>query len=73
MKFFTSWFDTSNRNILSLKCSLMAFWDIETEGCGYLGMQGLWKVKAGGAYTLNTTSVVTARSTIRSLSEKTES
>jgi large subunit ribosomal protein L37Ae len=40
---------------------------------------GIWnckdcgKVKAGGAYTLNTASAVTVRSTIRRLREQTES
>ncbi|TXG64016.1 hypothetical protein EZV62_011010 [Acer yangbiense] len=37
------------------------------------GCKDCGKVKTGGAYTLNTASAVTVRSTIRSLSEKTES
>nr|ACG37314.1 metallothionein-like protein type 2 [Zea mays] len=39
----------------------------ENGGCKYCG-----KVKAGGAYTMNTASAVTVRSTIRRLREQTE-
>ncbi|KAK1556351.1 hypothetical protein Q3G72_003438 [Acer saccharum] len=37
------------------------------------GCKDCGKVTTGGAYTLNTASAVTVRSTIRSLSEETES
>ncbi|XP_076888767.1 large ribosomal subunit protein eL43-like [Bidens hawaiensis] len=40
---------------------------------GIWGCKDCGKVKAGGAYTLNTASAVTVRSTIRRLREQTES
>uniref|UniRef100_A0A7N0VGM8 60S ribosomal protein L37a n=1 Tax=Kalanchoe fedtschenkoi TaxID=63787 RepID=A0A7N0VGM8_KALFE len=40
---------------------------------GIWGCKDCAKVKVGGAYTLNTTSAVTVRSTIRRLREQTES
>ncbi|CAA6657191.1 unnamed protein product [Spirodela intermedia] len=49
------------------------------EFCGKEESYGIWpcrdcgKVKAGGAYTLNTASAVTVRSTIRRLREQVES
>ncbi|CAN1851683.1 Putative 60S ribosomal protein L37a-1 [Linum perenne] len=42
---------------------LLAFW----------GCKDCSKVKAGGAYTMNTANAVTVRSTIRRLREQTES
>ncbi|ESQ52130.1 hypothetical protein EUTSA_v10017838mg, partial [Eutrema salsugineum] len=40
---------------------------------GKYGCKDCGKVKAGGAYTMNTASAVTVRSTIRRLKEQTES
>ncbi|VVA97174.1 unnamed protein product [Arabis nemorensis] len=40
---------------------------------GIWGCKDCGKVKAGGAYTMNTASAVTVRSTIRRLREQTES
>ncbi|GJZ13701.1 60S ribosomal protein L37a [Tanacetum coccineum] len=46
---------------------------VEKKAVGIWGCKDCGKVKAGGAYTLNTASAVTVRSTIRRLREQTES
>ncbi|KAG2241006.1 hypothetical protein Bca52824_096892 [Brassica carinata] len=43
-----------------------------SKGCGIWGCKDCGKVKAGGAYTMNTASAVTVRSTIRRLREQIE-
>ncbi|KAF8390832.1 hypothetical protein HHK36_023131 [Tetracentron sinense] len=45
---------------------------VKRKAVGIWGCKDCDKVKAGGAYTLNTASAVTVRSTIRRLREQTE-
>ncbi|TXG64015.1 hypothetical protein EZV62_011009 [Acer yangbiense] len=78
MKFYTSCVDTGNRNInfiteMFTSGTLKQKYAAKRKVVDIWGCKDCGKVKTGGAYTLNTASAVTVRSTIRSLSEKTES
>ncbi|KAE8038424.1 hypothetical protein FH972_010935 [Carpinus fangiana] len=50
----------------------MCQFQLKRKAVGIWGCKDYGKVKASGAYTLNTASVVTVRSTIRRLREQTE-
>ncbi|KAJ4819051.1 60S ribosomal protein L37a [Rhynchospora pubera] len=54
-------------------CEFCGKFAVKRKSVGIWGCKDCGKVKAGGAYTLNTASAVTVRSTIRRLREQTES
>lgn len=54
-------------------CEFCGKYAVKRKAVGIWGCKDCGKVKAGGAYTLNTASAVTVRSTIRRLREQTES
>ncbi|KAG6509039.1 hypothetical protein ZIOFF_034428 [Zingiber officinale] len=54
-------------------CEFCGKFAVKRKAVGIWGCKDCGKVKAGGAYTLNTASAVTVRSTIRRLREQTES
>lgn len=54
-------------------CEFCGKYAVKRKSVGIWGCKDCGKVKAGGAYTLNTASAVTVRSTIRRLREQTES
>ncbi|KAG6434498.1 hypothetical protein SASPL_106135 [Salvia splendens] len=54
-------------------CEFCGKYAVKRQAVGIWGCKDCGKVKAGGAYTLNTASAVTVRSTIRRLREATES
>ncbi|KAL5999545.1 60S ribosomal protein L37A [Asimina triloba] len=54
-------------------CEFCGKYVVKSKAVGIWGCKDCGKVKAGGAYTLNTASAVTVRSTIRRLREQTES
>ncbi|XP_076881445.1 large ribosomal subunit protein eL43-like [Bidens hawaiensis] len=54
-------------------CELCGKYAVKRKAVGIWGCKDCGKVKAGGAYTLNTASAVMVRSTIRQLREQTES
>lgn len=54
-------------------CEFCGKYSVKRKAVGIWGCKDCGKVKAGGAYTLNTASAVTVRSTIRRLREQTES
>ncbi|XP_077210740.1 large ribosomal subunit protein eL43z-like isoform X1 [Tasmannia lanceolata] len=53
-------------------CEFCGKYAVKRKVVGIWGCKDCGKVKAGGAYTLNTASAVTVRSTIRRLREQTE-
>ncbi|KAL9252720.1 Large ribosomal subunit protein eL43y-like protein [Drosera capensis] len=53
-------------------CEFCGKYSVKRKAVGIWGCKDCGKVKAGGAYTLNTASAVTVRSTIRRLREQTE-
>ncbi|RDX90489.1 60S ribosomal protein L37a, partial [Mucuna pruriens] len=53
-------------------CEFCGKYAVKRKAVGIWGCKDCGKVKAGGAYTLNTASAVTVRSTIRRLREQTE-
>ncbi|XP_008793124.1 large ribosomal subunit protein eL43z isoform X1 [Elaeis guineensis] len=53
-------------------CEFCGKYAVKRKAVGIWGCKDCGKVKAGGAYTLNTASAVTVRSTIRRLREATE-
>ncbi|CAI9102073.1 OLC1v1000268C2 [Oldenlandia corymbosa var. corymbosa] len=54
-------------------CDFCGKYAVKRKAVGIWGCKDCGKVKAGGAYTMNTASAVTVRSTIRRLREQTES
>ncbi|KAG6402748.1 hypothetical protein SASPL_134959 [Salvia splendens] len=54
-------------------CEFCGKYAVKRQAVGIWGCKDCGKVKAGGAYTMNTASAVTVRSTIRRLREATES
>ncbi|PPR98408.1 hypothetical protein GOBAR_AA22262 [Gossypium barbadense] len=54
-------------------CEFCGKYAVKRKAVGIWGCKDCGKIKAGGAYTLNTASAVTVRSTIRRLREQTES
>ncbi|CBI16703.3 unnamed protein product, partial [Vitis vinifera] len=54
-------------------CEFCGKYAVKRKAVGIWACKDCGKVKAGGAYTLNTASAVTVRSTIRRLREQTES
>ncbi|KAL3537104.1 hypothetical protein ACH5RR_000470 [Cinchona calisaya] len=54
-------------------CEFCGKYAVKRKAVGIWGCKDCSKVKAGGAYTMNTASAVTVRSTIRRLREQTES
>ncbi|CAA7024830.1 unnamed protein product [Microthlaspi erraticum] len=54
-------------------CEFCGKYAVKRKAVGIWGCKNCGKVKAGGAYTMNTASAVTVRSTIRRLREQTES
>ncbi|PRQ44238.1 putative ribosomal protein L37ae [Rosa chinensis] len=54
-------------------CEFCGKYAVKRKAVGIWGCKDCGKVKAGGAYTLNTAAAVTVRSTIRRLREQTES
>ncbi|XP_010418664.1 PREDICTED: 60S ribosomal protein L37a-1-like, partial [Camelina sativa] len=54
-------------------CEFCGKYAVKRKAVGIWGCKDCGKVKAGGAYTMNTASAVTVRSTIRRLREQTES
>ncbi|KAL3695182.1 hypothetical protein R1sor_009258 [Riccia sorocarpa] len=54
-------------------CEFCGKFAVKRKAVGIWNCKDCGKVKAGGAYTLNTASAVTVRSTIRRLREQTES
>ncbi|VYS56962.1 unnamed protein product [Arabidopsis thaliana] len=53
-------------------CEFCGKYSVKRKVVGIWGCKDCGKVKAGGAYTMNTASVVTVKSTIRRLREQTE-
>lgn len=53
-------------------CEFCGKFAVKRKAVGIWGCKDCGKIKAGGAYTLNTPSAVTVRSTIRRLREQTE-
>ncbi|KAG2565650.1 hypothetical protein PVAP13_7NG118900 [Panicum virgatum] len=53
-------------------CEFCGKFAVKRKAVGIWGCKDCGKVKAGGAYTMNTASAVTVRSTIRRLREQTE-
>ncbi|KAF8412611.1 hypothetical protein HHK36_000580 [Tetracentron sinense] len=53
-------------------CEFCGKYAVKRKAVGIWGCKDCGKVKAGGAYTLNTAGAVTGRSTIRCLREQTE-
>ncbi|KAK8937971.1 60S ribosomal protein L37a [Platanthera guangdongensis] len=53
-------------------CEFCGKYAVKRKAVGIWGCKDCGKVKAGGAYTLNTASAVTVRSAIRRLREQTE-
>ncbi|KAL0921238.1 hypothetical protein M5K25_008294 [Dendrobium thyrsiflorum] len=53
-------------------CEFCGKYAVKRKAVGIWGCKDCGKIKAGGAYTLNTASAVTVRSTIRRLREQTE-
>nr|AFK48860.1 unknown [Medicago truncatula] len=64
------WKSVSTANFF---CEFCGKYAVKRKAVGIWGCKDCGKVKAGGAYTLNTASAVTVRSTIRRLREQTES
>ncbi|CAI8613096.1 unnamed protein product [Vicia faba] len=54
-------------------CEFCGKYVVKRKAVGIWGCKDCGKVKTGGAYTLNTASAVTVRSTIRRMREQTES
>lgn len=53
-------------------CEFCGKYGVKRKAVGIWGCKDCGKVKAGGAYTMNTASAVTVRSTIRRLREQIE-